>query len=135
MFYKKIGSLEFSFSFFEVKIYIYIYKVVKIGILRMIVESKWKFKNTLTNIFKFWPNVTKKFNKYLISNQIPKYLSKRTFGKYYSSSKFQIWNPKYVSKWKLVNYNMKSKTKMNIKAKWTFSYFHSKVLITTVLNS
>ena len=29
-----------------------------------------------TNIFKFWSNVSKKFNKYLISNQIPKYLSK-----------------------------------------------------------
>ena len=33
------------------------------------------------------------------------------------------------------NYNMKSKSKMNIKVKGTFNYFHSKVLITTVLNS
>ena len=27
------------------------------------------------NLVKFWPNVSKKFNKCLISNQIPKYLS------------------------------------------------------------
>ena len=41
-----------------------------------------------TNIFMFWPNVSKKFNKCLISNQIPKYLS--TIWKYFPSSKFQV---------------------------------------------
>ena len=41
-----------------------------------------------TNIFTFWPNVFKKFNKCLISNQIPKYLS--TIWKYLPSSNFQV---------------------------------------------
>ena len=40
------------------------------------------------NIFMFWPNVSKKFNKCLISNQIPKYLS--TIWKYLPSSNFQV---------------------------------------------
>ena len=48
------------------------------------------------------------FNTCLISNQIPKYLSK------HMENIFQVWNPKEVSKWKLANYNMKSKSKMNI---------------------
>ena len=41
----------------------------------------------------------------------------------------------HYSKWILAIYNMKSKNKMNIKMKWTFNYSHSKVIITTVLNS
>ena len=45
-----------------------------------------------TNIFKFWSNVSKKFNKYLISNQIPKYLSKYMENIFQVlSSKFEVW--------------------------------------------
>ena len=40
------------------------------------------------NIFMFWPNVSKKFKKCLINNQIPKYLS--TIWKYLPSSNFQV---------------------------------------------
>ena len=54
-----------------------------------------------TNIFTFWPNISKKCNKYLISNQIPKYLS--TIWKYLPSSKFQV--PSLKSK---ISYQMET---------------------------
>ena len=48
-------------------------------------------------IFKFWPNVSKKPNKYLINNQIPKYLSK------HMENIFQVLNSKFKIQNKLAN--------------------------------
>ena len=52
-----------------------------------------------TNIFKFWSNVSKKFNKYLIRNQIPKYLSK------HMENIFQVLSFKFEIQNKLTNGN------------------------------
>ena len=57
-------------------------------------------KSILTKqIFKFWLNVSKKFNKCLINNQIPKYLSK------HMENIFQVLNSKFEIQNKLANGN------------------------------
>ena len=50
-------------------------------------------------IYKFWPNASKKFNKYLINNQIPKYLSK------HMKNVFQVLSFKFEIQNKLANGN------------------------------
>ena len=50
-------------------------------------------------MFKFWPNVFKKFNKYLISNQIPKYLLTHI------ENIFQVLSSKFKIQSKLANEN------------------------------
>ena len=71
------------------------YDVICMSYIAMYIANK-------TNIFKFWPKVSKKFNKYLISNQVSKYLSTHMENIFQLlSSKFKIqnklttiWNPK-----------------------------------------
>ena len=64
----------------------FIYKKTNICII-----YRYVFINEI-NIFNFWSNVSKKFNKCLISNQIPKYLS----------THMEIFLDKII-KWKLAN--------------------------------
>ena len=56
-------------------------------------------KSILTKQIYFWPNVFKKFNKCLISNQIPKYLSK------HMENIFQVLSSKFEIQNKLANGN------------------------------
>ena len=56
-------------------------------------------KSLLTKQIYFWPNVFKKFNKCLISNQIPKYLSK------HMENIFQVLSSKFEIQNKLANGN------------------------------
>ena len=69
--------------------YEFIHKKAKICIIwcNLHVILHYVYTNE-TNIFKFWPNVSKKFNKCLISNQIPKYLAT------HMENIFQVQNPK-----------------------------------------
>ena len=56
-------------------------------------------KSLLTKQIYFWSNVFKKFNKCLISNQIPKYLSK------HMENIFQVLSSKFEIQNKLANGN------------------------------
>ena len=56
-------------------------------------------KSILTKQIYFWPNVFKKFNKCLISNQIPEYLSK------HMENIFQVLSSKFEIQNKLANGN------------------------------
>ena len=56
-------------------------------------------KSILTKQIYFWPDVFKKFNECLISNQIPKYLSK------HMENIFQVLSSKFEIQNKLANGN------------------------------
>ena len=68
------------------------YDVICMSYIAMYIANK-------TNIFKFWPKVSKKFNKYLISNQVSKYLST------HMENIFQLLSSKFKIQNKLANRN------------------------------